>query len=234
MKVLLEAKELCKNYVSGDVTVEALRSVSFTLFEGELVVILGPSGSGKSTLLNILGGIETLTSGSLTYRGEELSGKNQDELTAFRRKHIGFVFQFYNLMPALTALENVRLAGELSEDPLDAEALLGEVGLSDRMDHFPGRLSGGQQQRVAIARALCKNPELLLCDEPTGALDSASGIQVLEAISRFQKQYRKTAVIITHNSDIARIGDRVFRFRDGKLAEITVNEAPLSPADIRW
>ena len=234
MKVLLEAKELCKNYVSGDVTVEALRSVSFTLFEGELVVILGPSGSGKSTLLNILGGIETLTSGSLTYRGEELSGKNQDELTAFRRKHIGFVFQFYNLMPALTALENVRLAGELSEDPLDAEALLGEVGLSDRMDHFPGRLSGGQQQRVAIARALCKNPELLLCDEPTGALDSASGVQVLEAISRFQKQYRKTAVIITHNSDIARIGDRVFRFRDGKLAEITVNEAPLSPADIRW
>ena len=234
MKVLLEAKELCKNYVSGDVTVEALRSVSFTLFEGELVVILGPSGSGKSTLLNILGGIETLTSGSLTYRGEELSGKNQDELTAFRRKHIGFVFQFYNLMPALTALENVRLAGELSEDPLDAEALLGEVGLSDRMDHFPGRLAGGQQQRVAIARALCKNPELLLCDEPTGALDSASGVQVLEAISRFQKQYRKTAVIITHNSDIARIGDRVFRFRDGKLAEITVNEAPLSPADIRW
>ena len=234
MKVLLKAKELCKNYVSGDVTVEALRSVSFTLFEGELVVILGPSGSGKSTLLNILGGIETLTSGSLTYRGEELSGKNQDELTAFRRKHIGFVFQFYNLMPALTALENVRLAGELSEDPLDAEALLGEVGLSDRMDHFPGRLSGGQQQRVAIARALCKNPELLLCDEPTGALDSASGVQVLEAISRFQKQYRKTAVIITHNSDIARIGDRVFRFRDGKLAEITVNEAPLSPADIRW
>ena len=234
MKVLLEAKELCKNYVSGDVTVEALRSVSFTLFEGELVVILGPSGSGKSTLLNILGGIETLTSGSLTYRGEELSGKNQDELTAFRRKHIGFVFQFYNLMPALTALENVRLAGELSEDPLDAEALLGEVGLSDRMDHFPGRLSGGQQQRVAIARALCKNPELLLCDEPTGALDSASGVQVLEAINRFQKQYRKTAVIITHNSDIARIGDRVFRFRDGKLAELTVNEAPLSPADIRW
>ena len=234
MGVLLEARGLCKDYHSGDITVHALDHVSFSLYEGEMVIILGPSGSGKSTLLNILGGIETITDGSLFYRGKALDGTSQDALTAYRRAHVGFVFQFYNLMPSLTALENVQLAGELSKEPLDAGTLLREVGLSDRMDHFPGRLSGGQQQRVAIARALCKNPDLLLCDEPTGALDSASGIQVLEAICRFRKQYGKTVVLITHNSDIAKIGDRVFRFRDGRLTDTEVNAHPLLPGDIRW
>jgi len=234
MAILLEAENLYKDYVTGDVTVHALRDVSLSLYENELVVILGPSGSGKSTLLNILGGIETPSSGTLRFRGREIDFSDRDALTLYRRSNIGFVFQFYNLLPELTALENVELAGELSQDPLDAGELLAEVGLADRMQHFPGEMSGGQQQRVAIARALCKNSDLLLCDEPTGALDSQSGIQVLSAIRHFQQQYGKTIVLITHNRDIALMGNRVFSFKDGHLTDIRVNEHPADPEEIRW
>ena len=233
-KVLLKADHLSRDYVTGDVVVHALRDVSFSLYEQELVVILGPSGSGKSTLLNILGGIETPTAGGVEFDGQPVDFGNPDALTAYRRRHIGFVFQFYNLMPELTALENVELAGELSQQPLDAKELLDKVGLQDRMEHFPGKMSGGQQQRVAIARALCKNPDLLLCDEPTGALDSASGVQVLSAIRTFQEEYKKNVVIITHNRDIAGMGDRVFYFRDGSLTRIEEHETTIRPEDICW
>ncbi len=234
MDILLDARHLCKDFVTGDVVVHALRDVSLSLFRNELVVILGPSGSGKSTLLNILGGIETPTSGSVLFRGEEINFSDHDALSSYRRNNIGFVFQFYNLMPSLSALENVELAGELSSDPLDAAELLREVGLEDRMHHFPGEMSGGQQQRVAIARALCKNSDLLLCDEPTGALDSQSGIQVLSAIAHFRKTYGKTIVLITHNSDIAQMGNRVFYFKDGRLTDIRTNEHPAEPEDLHW
>ncbi len=232
--ILLKAEHICKDYTVGEMTVHALSDVSFELYEKELVVILGPSGSGKSTMLNILGGIESVTSGKVVYSDHELGASSREELTRYRREHIGFVFQFYNLLPALTALENVQLASTLVDDPLDAEKLLDQVGLSDRKDHFPGKLSGGQQQRVSIARALCKNPDLLLCDEPTGALDSQSGVQVLEAIYDFNRTYGKTVVLITHNRDIAKMADRVFYFKDGQLTGIEQNPSPLKPSEISW
>ena len=317
MEIILKADNIIKDYPLGEVTVHALRGVSFELYAEELVVILGPSGSGKSTTLNILGGIETATAGALYYRLEnsrptgmapensrlmeskapenskptesmttgdskpmesmatgdskgmestasdstavgnsrltgdgnaagpatkdreaeglhQLDWSDQTALTRYRREHIGFVFQFYNLLPGLTALENIELAGELGKQPLDARQLLEDVGLSDRAGHFPNRLSGGEQQRIAIARALCKNPDLLLCDEPTGALDSASGKQVLRLIHGFCRRYRKPVVIITHNQDIARIADRVFFFRDGMLSRIEVNPSPGTPDEIEW
>ena len=233
-EVLLSASHIVKDFSLGEVTVHALRDVSFEVFDRELIVILGPSGSGKSTMMNIIGGIETPTSGEVHYRGVLLPAGDEGAMTAFRRAHIGFVFQFYNLLPGLTALENVALAGELGQNPLDAEELLGEVGLSDRADHFPNRLSGGQQQRVAIARALCKNPDLLLCDEPTGALDSESGIQVLKLLHHFCRHYGKPVVLITHNQSIARMADRVFYFRDGRLERTLVNERPENPEEIDW
>ena len=234
MKALLQVEHITKDYQLGEVTVHALKDVSFEIFEKELIVILGPSGSGKSTTLNILGGIETVTSGSVIYDGLELDEADPQELTAYRREHIGFIFQFYNLLPGLTALENIALSAELSKDPLDPEKLLKEVGLADRRDHFPNRLSGGEQQRIAIARALCKNPDLLLCDEPTGALDSATGIQVLKLLEGFCRSYEKTVVLITHNRDIARIADRVFYFKDGRLERIEVNPHPEKPDEIVW
>ena len=218
----------------GDLSVHALKDVSFDIDEGEFIVILGPSGSGKSTLLNIVGGIETPSEGSIFYKGEEICFSRAEFLTEYRRKHIGFIFQFYNLMPGLTALENVRLAAELSDDPLDPERLLEEVGLKDRAEHFPGKLSGGQQQRVAIARALCKNPDILLCDEPTGALDSETGIQVLKALKDFNRNYGKTVVVITHNQDIAKIADRTLYFKDGRLINEAVNESPAEPEEVNW
>lgn len=233
-KCLVRAENLCKDYTLGEVTVHALRSVSFEIYEKELIVILGPSGSGKSTLLNLLGGIETATEGKILYDGKELDFSNEKALTAFRRNHVGFVFQFYNLMPGLTALENVELAAELGKEPLDARTLLSQVGLSDRADHFPSKLSGGQQQRVAIARALCKNPDILLCDEPTGALDSQTGIQILKLLWDFNKSYEKAVVLITHNRDIAKIADRVFCFKDGLLDRIEINEQPRSPEEVDW
>ncbi|MDO4328953.1 MAG: ABC transporter ATP-binding protein [Lachnospiraceae bacterium] len=234
MDCLIKATDICKDFELGEVTVHALRHVSFEIDKKELIVILGPSGSGKSTLLNILGGIETATSGEIVYGGRPLDWRNQKAMTAYRRAHVGFVFQFYNLMPGLTALENVELAAELGENPLDPRTLMEQVGLSDRADHFPSKLSGGQQQRVAIARALCKNPDILLCDEPTGALDSQTGIQILKLLLDFNRKYQKAVVLITHNQNIARIADRVFFFKDGCLERIQVNERPLCPEEVDW
>ena len=231
---VLSVRHIVKDYEMGEVTVHALRDVSFDLYDRELLVILGPSGSGKSTMLNIMGGIETPGSGEVLYRGQVLPQGDPEALTRYRRAHIGFVFQFYNLLPGLTALENIALAGELGREPLDAAELLREVGLSDRADHFPNRLSGGQQQRIAIARALCKNPDLLLCDEPTGALDSESGIQVLKLLHHFCRAFGKPVVLITHNQSIAGMADRVFYFRDGQLTRIEVNPCPKTPEEIDW
>ncbi len=234
MATFIRADAVCKDYTLGEITVHALKQVSFDIYEKELIVILGPSGSGKSTLLNILGGIETASSGQIQFREEVLDWSDQKALTAYRRAHVGFVFQFYNLMPGLTALENIELAAELSSQPLDPHKLLEQVGLGDRADHFPGKLSGGQQQRVAIARALCKNPDILLCDEPTGALDSQTGVQILKLLFDFNRNYHKTVVLITHNQSIAQIADRVFYFKDGNLERIEQNEHPLSPEEVNW
>ena len=214
--------------------VHALRGLSFSVHEGEMVVILGPSGSGKSTLLNLLGGIDFLSEGSLLYRGRELSGLSPEELGDFRREEVGFVFQFYNLLPNLTALENIELAGELTDNPLPGEELIRQIGLWERRNNFPGKLSGGEQQRIAIARALCKNPRLLLCDEPTGALDSSTGVQVLELLSDFHKKYNKTVLIITHNESITGMADRVFYIKDGALSKIRKNPRPISPSEVSW
>ena len=234
MEALIRADKISKDFSLGEITVHALKRVSFSLFPEEMIVILGPSGSGKSTMLNILGGIETATEGELYYEGEPLKWDDKKTLTEYRRRHIGFVFQFYNLMPGLTALENVELAAHLSADPLDPEELICQVGLGDRKNHFPSKLSGGQQQRVAIARALCKNPDILLCDEPTGALDSQTGVQILKLLSDFNHRYKKTVVVITHNQKIAQIADRVFFFKDGELEKIEVNETPRKPEEVDW
>ena len=234
MEALIRADKISKDFSLGEITVHALKRVSFSLFPEEMIVILGPSGSGKSTMLNILGGIETATEGELYYEGEPLKWDDKKTLTEYRRRHIGFVFQFYNLMPGLTALENVELAAQLSADPLDPEELICQVGLGDRKNHFPSKLSGGQQQRVAIARALCKNPDILLCDEPTGALDSQTGVQILKLLSDFNHRYKKTVVVITHNQKIAQIADRVFFFKDGELEKIEVNETPRKPEGVDW
>ena len=234
MEALIRADKISKDFSLGEITVHALKRVSFSLFPEEMIVILGPSGSGKSTMLNILGGIETATEGELYYAGEPLKWDDKKTLTEYRRRHIGFVFQFYNLMPGLTALENVELAAQLSADPLDPEELICQVGLGDRKNHFPSKLSGGQQQRVAIARALCKNPDILLCDEPTGALDSQTGVQILKLLSDFNHRYKKTVVVITHNQKIAQIADRVFFFKDGELEKIEVNETPRKPEEVDW
>lgn len=234
MEALIRADKISKDFLLGEITVHALKRVSFSLFPEEMIVILGPSGSGKSTMLNILGGIETATEGELYYEGEPLKWDDKKTLTEYRRRHIGFVFQFYNLMPGLTALENVELAAQLSADPLDPEELICQVGLGDRKNHFPSKLSGGQQQRVAIARALCKNPDILLCDEPTGALDSQTGVQILKLLSDFNHRYKKTVVVITHNQKIAQIADRVFFFKDGELEKIEVNETPRKPEEVDW
>ena len=234
MNILVKAEHISKDYQLGEVTVHALKDVSFEIYEKELIVVLGPSGSGKSTTLNILGGIETATTGNVYYAGIPLDWRDPAVLTAYRRDHIGFIFQFYNLLPGLTALENIALSAELSKIPMDPSRLIEEVGLADRRDHFPNRLSGGEQQRIAIARALCKNPDLLLCDEPTGALDSATGIQVLKLIEQFCREYEKTVILITHNQDIAKIADRVFHFRDGRIERIMDNPHPIKPEDLHW
>lgn len=234
MEALIRAEGISKDYVLGEITVHALKEISFEIYNEEMIVILGPSGSGKSTLLNILGGIETASGGKLFYDGKPLNWNSKKVLTEYRRAHVGFVFQFYNLMPGLTALENVELAAELGKNPLNPKTLLEQVGLMERADHFPSRLSGGQQQRVAIARALCKNPDILLCDEPTGALDSQTGIQVLKLLSDFNRSYKKTVVLITHNQNIAKIADRVFFFKDGCLEQVETNVRPLRPEEVDW
>lgn len=220
MEVLLKGVDLYKTYDMGETKIHALNGINFEIYNNEFLVILGPSGSGKSTLLNILGGMDSVTSGELYYKGEALHGKTQKQLTQYRKEAVGFVFQFYNLMPNLTAIENIDLAREISDSPLSSKEMLDKVGLSDRSDHFPAQLSGGQQQRVAIARALAKNPDILLCDEPTGALDTKSGDMVLEILKDFADNYGKTVVLITHNVSIATMANRVIHVRDGKIEKI--------------
>lgn len=230
----MRAEELCKTYKMGEVTVEALKNASFELYEGELVVVLGPSGSGKSTLLNIIGGMDTATSGRLYYRDTPLHTADSKQLTFYRRNDVGFVFQFYNLMPNLTAYENIALAVQIAQNPLSIEELLEKVGLADRAQHFPSQLSGGEQQRIAIARALVKNPQILLCDEPTGALDFATSIQVLKLLKEFCTAYNKTVIIITHNTAIAQIAHRVFHLKDGRIVKIENNPHPIPPEKVTW
>lgn len=218
----------------GEVQVTALKTVTFELPRGELVVVLGPSGSGKSTLLNIMGGMDIPSSGGVFFDGTNISCYSQDQLTTFRRSRIGFVFQFYNLMPNLTAKENVELATEIADDPLPVDRVLAQVGLEDRANHFPSQLSGGEQQRVAIARAIAKNPEVLLCDEPTGALDYSTGIRVLMLLKSVNQETGKTVIIITHNQPIAAMADRVIRMRSGEVVENRTNANPIDPMKIEW
>ncbi len=232
--VVFRGRGLTKISDMGEVQVHALRGVDVDLFAGELVVLLGPSGSGKSTLLNILGGLDTASGGDVSYRGQDLTRATDKELTEYRRFHVGFVFQFYNLIPSLTALENVSAVTDIAKDPMKAEDALALVGLGDRQNHFPAQLSGGEQQRVAIARAIAKNPAVLLCDEPTGALDSATGILVLEALERINRELGTTTVIISHNADIAGMADRVIRLSSGSIAETYRNAEKRMPRDISW
>jgi putative ABC transport system ATP-binding protein len=228
------ARGLTKVYKMGEVEVHALRGVDLEIYASEFVVLLGPSGSGKSTLLNILGGLDTPTSGSAMWRDHDLTHANDAELTRYRREHVGFVFQFYNLIPSLTALENVALVTEMSDQPLPPEEALALVNLGDRLNHYPSQMSGGEQQRVAIARAIAKRPDVLLCDEPTGALDYATGKLVLEVIARINAELGTTAAVITHNAPIAQIADRVMRMADGRIASIERNAAKLRPEQISW
>jgi putative ABC transport system ATP-binding protein len=232
--VVFQVRGLTKVYEMGEVRVEALRGVDWDLAERELIVLLGPSGSGKSTLLNIMGGLDTATSGSVVYRGRELTLATEPELTEYRRYQVGFVFQFYNLIPSLTARENVSVVTEIARDPMPPEDALALVGLKERLDHFPSQLSGGEQQRVAIARAISKNPAVLLCDEPTGALDSQTGVVVLEALERVNRTLGTPTVIITHNADIAGMADRVVHLSNGLIANIETNTERRSPKDLHW
>jgi putative ABC transport system ATP-binding protein len=232
--VVFQVRDLTKIYKMGEVEVHALRGADLELYSGEIVVFLGPSGSGKSTLLNILGGLDTATSGSVSYRGKDLTNANEQELTEYRRFHVGFVFQFYNLIPSLTARENVAIVTEIAVNPMIPEEALALVGLTERLDHFPAQLSGGEQQRVAIARAISKTPEVLLCDEPTGALDSQTGIVVLEALERINRELGTATAIITHNADIAGMADRVVHLSNGRIAEVTVNRVKKSPGELKW
>lgn len=230
----IEARDITKTYHTGSLEVKALRGINISLFEGEMVVFLGPSGSGKSTLLNILGGLDRPTSGQVFFRGQELTRFDDHALTLYRRDHVGFVFQFYNLVASLTALENVALVTEISRNPMSAYEALEVVGLSNRVDHFPSELSGGEQQRVAIARAIAKRPEILMCDEPTGALDSKTGIRVLEAIEDTNRNLGTTTAIITHNAVVADMADRVIILADGKISEVRENAKRKKPKELSW
>ncbi|MDG6777811.1 ABC transporter ATP-binding protein [Thiomicrorhabdus sp. zzn3] len=223
-----------KIYQMGEVQVQALRGIDLDLYRGELAVLLGASGSGKSTLLNILGGLDTPTDGQVLYADHDLTRANESQLTEYRRYHVGFVFQFYNLIPSLTARENVAVVTEIAHHPMTPEEALELVGLSERLDHFPAQLSGGEQQRVAIARAIAKNPDVLLCDEPTGALDSQTGILVLEALQQVNKELGTTTAVITHNAGIAQMADRVIHLADGRITQIYQNETRVSPRELSW
>lgn len=225
---------LIKIYHTGELEIHALAGVDLALYESELAVLLGPSGSGKSTLLNILGGLDTATAGSAHFRGSEITAMSERELTRYRRDHVGFVFQFYNLIPSLSARENVSLVTEISPNPMKPDEALGLVGLGHRLDHFPAQLSGGEQQRVAIARAIAKRPEVLLCDEPTGALDSKTGVQVLEALTSVNEELGTTTAVITHNVAIADIAHRVFYFGDGKIVRTKINKRRVAPSKVQW
>lgn len=231
---ILQVENLSKIYQMGDVQVKALTEATFDINQGEFVVVLGPSGSGKSTLLNIIGGMDLPTSGKVIFKGQEITGFDDKRLTEFRRSSVGFVFQYYNVMASLTAEENVELAMEIVENPLPVDEVIKAVGLEDRRDHFPSQLSGGEQQRVSIARAIAKNPELLLCDEPTGALDYDTGIAIIALLRRLNREMGKTLIVITHNSDIALMADRVIRMRSGEIIEDTLNLKPVSIEEIKW
>ena len=231
---VFEAHGLTKAYRMGDVEVYALRGVDLDLYQGEFVVLLGPSGSGKSTLLNILGGLDVPSGGTVRFRDHELTAADDDALTHYRREHVGFIFQFYNLIPSLTARENVALVTEIAGDPMPPEEALRLVGLGDRMDHFPSQMSGGEQQRVAVARAVAKRPDVLLCDEPTGALDVHTGVAVLEVIERANRQLGTTTAIITHNAVIADMADRVVSISDGRVAGVRRNDHKVSAASLGW
>ena len=233
-EAVIRGRRLMKRYRMGEVDVTALRGVDFDLYESELLVLLGASGSGKSTLLNIVGGLDVATSGRLEYRGEDLSAADPDDLTWYRRRHVGFVFQFYNLVPSLTARENVALVTEIADDPMDPVDALDLVGLRERMDHFPAQLSGGEQQRVAVARAVAKRPDLLLCDEPTGALDYQTGVRVLQVLERINKELGTTTAVITHNAPIAAIADRVVTLADGQIVSDVAATSHKAAAEVRW
>jgi len=233
-RAVFEARDVTKVYHMGEVDVHALRGVDLTLYDHEFVVLLGPSGSGKSTLLNILGGLDVPTSGRVRYLDNELTDFDDAELTRYRREHVGFVFQFYNLIPSLTAYENVALVTEISRDPMEPGEALRLVGLSERRNHFPSQLSGGEQQRVAIARAIAKRPQVLLCDEPTGALDVHTGVVVLEVIERVNQELGTTTAVITHNAVISAMADRVISVSDGRIAGVRTNERKLVASQLEW
>lgn len=233
-ELLMRISNLSKDYIMGEVTVNALENVSLDIYEGEFVVILGPSGSGKSTLLNIMGGMDVPTTGSISVKGEDITNYNDRSLTNYRRNKVGFVFQFYNLMANLTAKENVELATEICKNSLDIDEIMDDIGLSDRKDHFPSQMSGGEQQRVSIARAVVKNPLILLCDEPTGALDFKTGILILSLLNKINKTFHKTVVIITHNTSIGDIADRVIKMNSGRIVEIRENPSPVPPERVEW
>jgi putative ABC transport system ATP-binding protein len=233
-RVLVRLENVSKTFQMGEVAVEALRGVSLDVYDGEFLVMVGPSGSGKTTILNLVGGLDCASDGRVWFGDQEITAFSSAELTRYRRDTIGFIFQFYNLVPNLTARENVMVSTELSSDPMDAGEAMRLVGLDDRLDHFPSQLSGGEQQRVAVARALAKNPAILLCDEPTGALDFATGKLVLRTLVDLKCQLGKTVVLITHNSAIAQVADRVVRLRSGQIVEIHANPNPLPPEDVVW
>jgi putative ABC transport system ATP-binding protein len=231
---VFEARDITKVYHMGEVDVHALRGVTLELHESEFLVLLGPSGSGKSTLLNILGGLDVPSSGTVSYRGRSLTDADESALTEYRRRHVGFVFQFYNLIPSLTARENVALVTDIVDDPMDPEAALALVNLDDRLDHFPSQLSGGEQQRVAIARAIAKRPDVLLCDEPTGALDIATGIVVLDAIDRVNRELGTTTAVITHNAAVSGMANRIVSLFDGRIASERRNERRMAAGELSW
>lgn len=231
---IIRGDKVSKTYINGNISTRAVDEIDFTINKGELVIILGQSGAGKSTLLNLLGGMDTPTSGTLIIDGEDVSKFNRKELINFRRNKIGFIFQFYNLMPNLTAKENVELATELKSDAMIPNEVLGSVGLSDKLNNFPAQLSGGEQQRVSIARAVAKNCDIILCDEPTGALDYETGKEILAILSREAREFNKTVIIVTHNSALADMGDHIYRMKNGKFIKDEYNKHPMKIEDIEW
>jgi putative ABC transport system ATP-binding protein len=233
-EVLLQLREVRRTFTMGEISVEVLKGVTLEIFRGEFLAIVGPSGSGKTTILNLIGGLDWPTEGTISYKGRDLTRATPREMTLFRRDEVGFVFQFYNLVPNLTARENLLIATEISRQPLDVDESLRMIGLTERAGHFPSQLSGGEQQRIAIARAVVKNPELLLCDEPTGALDFQTGKKVLRILVDLNKNLGKTVVVITHNASLAQVADRVIHLRSGEISELHVNDQPIAPEEVVW
>jgi putative ABC transport system ATP-binding protein len=231
---ILKTVNLSKSYQMGEIEVKALIDATLSIKKGEFIVILGPSGSGKSTLLNIIGGMDSPTSGKVFFKEDDVTNFDEKRLTEYRRHCVGFIFQYYNVMASLTAAENVELAIEIAENPLKVDEVIRAVGLEDRKNHFPSQLSGGEQQRVSIARAVAKNPQLLLCDEPTGALDYSTGIAIMDLLSELNRKMGKTLIVVTHNSDIALMADRVIKMRSGRIIEDTVNKNPVKAEEIKW